>query len=411
MLALQIAKRYLIAKKSHQAINIISIVSVVGVMVGTMGLIIVLSVFNGFGSLVMQLYDSFDPDIKITANYSKTFHPDSTRLSDIKKLQGIKSINLSLEENVLLRYRENQTIATVKGVSEDFLKSTKIGDKLIDGKFILQSGDTNFALVGGQIAYILGLRPEDLFHQIGIYIPKRGVSLETTLNPDEAFINRNIYAAGVFAIQQDFDSKYVVVPLRFARDLIGHNENVSAIEIALQPDADAGEISQKISEIAGKNFAVKDRYQQHDFLYKIISSEKLAVFLILGFILLIATFNIVGSLTMLIIEKKKDIVMLLSMGADLKMVKQIFLLEGLLISLSGAVIGLVLGGLICWLQLTFGLIKLENADAFIIDSYPVLMQPLDFIYVFITVFTIGALASWYTSIAIVKKQVPQGLAV
>lgn len=411
MLALQIAKRYLIAKKSHQAINIISIVSVVGVMVGTMGLIIVLSVFNGFGGLVMQLYDSFDPDIKITANYSKTFHPDSAGFSNFEKLPGIKEINFSLEENVLLRYRDKQTIATVKGVSEGFLTSTKIGDKLIDGKLILQKGDSNFALVGGQIAYTLGLRPDDSFHQIGIYIPKRGVSLETILDPSEAFLNRNIRASGVFAIQQDFDSKYVVVPLRFARDLIGHNENVSAIEIELQPGNDAGQISQLISEITGTNFAVKDRYQQHEFLYKIISSEKLAVFLILGFILLIATFNIVGSLTMLIIEKKKDIVMLLSMGADLKMVKQIFLLEGLLISLSGAAMGLLLGGLICWLQLTFGIIKLENADSFIIDSYPVLMQPLDFFYVFVTVFAIGALASWYTSIAIVKKQVPEGLAV
>ena len=411
MLALQIAKRYLIAKKSHQAINVISIVSIVGVMVGTMGLIIVLSVFNGFGSLVMQLYDSFDPDIKITAVYNKTFNPDSAGLSRIKEIEGIKYINFALEENVLLRYRDNQSIATVKGVSEDFLKSTKLSDKLIDGKLVLQSGDSNFALVGGQIAYTLGLRPDDPFHQVGIYIPKRGVNIEATLDPSEAFLNRNISASGVFAIQQDFDSKYVVVPLRFARELIGHDENVSAIEITLHQNVDVATIGEQLASITGNQFAVKDRLQQHDLLYKIISSEKLAVFLILGFILLIATFNIVGSLTMLIIEKKKDIVMLLSMGADLKMVKQIFLLEGLLISLSGAVIGLFLGGLICWLQLTFGIIKLENAESFIIDSYPVLMQPLDFLNVFMTVFAIGALASWYTSIAIVKKQVPEGLAV
>ena len=411
MLAFDIAKRYLIAKKSHQVINVISIVSVVGVMVGTMALIIVLSVFNGFGNLVMTLYDSFDPDIKITSLVGKTFHPDSSGIEKIKNLSGVKYVNLSLEENALLRYREKQTIATVKGVSENFLAGTQISGKLLEGKPIIQDGENDFALVGGQIAYTLGLRTDDPMHTMGIYIPKRGVKLELTIDPNEAFINRNIRPSGIFAIQQDFDSKYVIVPLRFARELIGQSENVTSMEITFQQGANQNEIINQIAQVMGNGFAVKNRFQQHDFLYKIISSEKLAVFLILGFILLIATFNVVGSLTILIIEKKKDIASLLSMGADIKLVKHIFLLEGLLITLSGATIGLLLGGFICWLQLTFGIIKLENAESFIIDAYPVLMQPLDFVYVFITVFTIGALASWYTSFAIVKKQVPEGLVV
>ena len=411
MLALQIAKRYLIAKKSQQAINIVSFVSVVGVMVGTMGLIIVLSVFNGFGNLVMQLYDAFDPDIKITSVYSKTYSPDSVGIEKIKQVEGIRYLSITLEENALLRYREKQTIATVKGVSEDFLKSTQIANKLIDGTAILQQGDTNFAIVGGQIAYVLGLHPEDLFHSIGIYMPKRDVKLEASLDPSAAFVNLTIHPSGVFAIQQDFDSKYILVPLRFARELIGYDKNISSIEITAKKGVDLKKLTANISQIAGNRYDVKDRYQQHDFLYKIINSEKLAVFLILGFILLIATFNIVGSLTMLIIEKKKDIIMLLSMGANIQLVKRIFLFEGLLISLSGAVSGLLLGWLVCWLQLRFGFIKLEHADAFIVDAYPVLMQPLDFIYVFLTVFTIGALSSWYTSWAIVKKQVPAGLAI
>ena len=380
-------------------------------MVGTMALIIVLSVFNGFGNLVMTLYDAFDPDIKITSMVGKTFKPDSIHLEKMKNLPGVKYVNLTLEENALLRYREKQTIATIKGVSEDFLSSTKISDKLLEGSPVLQEDSNDFALIGGQIAYMLGLRTDDPIHTVGIYVPKRGGRLESTLDPDEAFTSRNIHASGIFAIQQDFDSKYVIVPLRFARELIGHNENVSALEIALQPDADLNNVLSELKKISGYGLSVKDRYQQHDFLYKIINSEKLAVFLILGFILLIATFNIIGSLTMLIIEKKKDIASLLSMGADLNLVKSIFLLEGLLISLSGAIIGLILGGLICWLQLRFGFIKLENSESFVVDSYPVLMQPLDFVYVFVTVFAIGALASWYTSIAIVKKQVPEGLAV
>lgn len=406
MLAFQIARRYLIAKKSHQAINIISLVSLIGVMVGTMGLIIVLSVFNGFGNLVLSLYNSFDPDIKITAIYSKTFDPDSAGIEKIRSVSGIKYVNESLEEHALLRYRDKQYIATIKGVSDGFLNSVSINDKILDGHAVLQQGDTNFAIVGGQIAYSLALHLDDPLHAIGVYIPRHDINYQTALDPSEAFNGRSIFASSAFGIQQDFDSKYVLVPLRWAREIIGRDKNISSIEIALKDGVDASQVVDQVKQITGNRFLVKDRYQQHDFLYKILRSEKLAVFMILGFILLIATFNIIGTLTMLIIEKKKDIALLLSMGADLTLIKRIFLIEGLLISLSGAVIGLTLGALICFAQQYFGIIKLENAENFLIDSYPVLMQFPDFIYVFITVFAIGASASWYTAMAIVKKQVP-----
>jgi lipoprotein-releasing system permease protein len=406
MLAFQIARRYLIAKKSHQAINIISMVSLIGVMVGTMGLIIVLSVFNGFGNLVLSLFNSFDPDIKVTSTYSKTFDPDSIGINSIKKLAAVKYVNESLEENALLRYSDRQFIATIKGVSEDFLKSTAISDKLLDGLAVLQKGDTNFAIVGGQIAYSLGLHLDDPLHSIGVYIPRRDVNYQSTLDPSEAFNGRNIYASAVFGIQQDFDSKYVLVPLRWAREIIGREKNISSLEIALREGSDSEATVAEIKKITGDRFEVKDRYQQHDFLYKILRSEKLAVFMILGFILLIATFNIIGTLTMLIIEKKKDIAILLSMGADLPLIKKIFLLEGLLISLSGAIAGLILGAGICYVQQSFGIIKLENAENFVVNAYPVLMQGTDFLLVFITVFAIGTAAAWYTANAIVKKQVP-----
>jgi lipoprotein-releasing system permease protein len=406
MLAFQIARRYLVAKKSHQAINIISMVSLIGVMVGTMGLIIVLSVFNGFGNLVLSLFNSFDPDIKITSVYSKTFDPDSAGISAIRKLSAVKYVNESLEENALLRYGERQFIATIKGVSEDFLKSTAISDKLLDGEAVLQQGDTNFAIVGGQIAYSLGIHLDDPLHSIGVYIPRRDVNYQSTLDPSEAFNGRNIYASGVFGIQQDFDSKYVLVPLRWAREIIGREKNISSLEIALTEGSDAEATVEEIKKITGNRFDVKDRYRQHDFLYKILRSEKLAVFMILGFILLIATFNIIGTLTMLIIEKKKDIIILLSMGADLRLIKRIFLFEGLLISLSGAIAGLILGAGICYIQQAFGVIRLENAENFVVNSYPVLMQGSDFVLVFVTVFAIGAAAAWYTADAIVKKQVP-----
>ena len=407
MLALQIARRYLIAKKSHQAINIISMVSLIGVMVGTMGLIIVLSVFNGFGNLVLELYNSFDPDIKVTPVYGKTFDPDSAGIGRIEKLKSVASVNLSLEEHALLRYRDRQYIATIKGVSDGYLESVGIEDKILDGQPVLQQGDTNFAIVGGQIAYSLALHLDDPLHAIGVYIPKHDGNYQSSLDPSEAFTGRNIYASSVFGIQQDFDSKYVLVPLRWAREIIGREKNVTSLDIKVKEGVTMEQAAVEIKAVTGNQFEVKDRFQQHEFLYKIIGSEKLAVFMILGFILLIATFNIVGTLTMLIIEKKRDIGILLSMGADITLVKRIFLIEGLLISLSGAVAGLVLGGLICYLQMHFGIIKLENAESFLIDSYPVQMEVMDFVYVFITVFAIGAAASWYTATAIVKKQVSE----
>jgi lipoprotein-releasing system permease protein len=409
LLAFQIARRYLVAKKSHQAVNIISMVSLIGVMVGTMGLIVVLSVFNGFGNLVLSLYNSFDPDIKITSVYSKTFNPDSAGLEKIKQLPDVNYVNESLEEHALLRYRDKQYIATIKGVSENFLNSVDVKDKILDGAAVLQMGDTNFAIVGGQIAYSLALQLDDPLHSIGVYIPRHDINYQTALDPSEAFNGRNIFASGVFGIQQDFDSKYVLVPIRWAREIIGRDKNISSIEIAAKKGTDLEHLTAQIKSITGNKFSVKDRYQQHDFLYKILRSEKLAVFMILGFILLIATFSIVGTLTMLIIEKKKDIALLLSMGADISMIKRIFLLEGILISLSGAIAGLILGALVCYAQQTFGIIKLENAENFLIDSYPVLMQIPDFFFVFITVFTIGAAAAWYTATVIVKKQVPSSL--
>jgi lipoprotein-releasing system permease protein len=409
MLAFQIARRYLIAKKSHQAINIISMVALVGVMVGTMGLIIVLSVFNGFGDLVLSLYNSFDPDVKVTAIYSKTFDPDSAGLEKIRQLPAVKTVNLVLEEHALLRYRDRQYIATIKGVSDGFLESVSLKDKILDGEPVLQQGDTNFAIVGGQIAYSLALHLDDPLHSIGVYIPHHDINYQTSMDPSSAFSGSNIYASSVFGIQQDFDSKYVLVPLRWAREIIGRAKNITALEIKIKDGYDAAAVADEISAITGNRFDVKDRYRQHDFLYKILTSEKLAVFMILGFILLIATFNIIGTLTMLIIEKKKDIALLLSMGADMKLVQQIFLLEGLLISLAGAIAGLAFGTLICFLQQHFGIIKLENSENFLINAYPVQMQLPDFFYVFITVFAIGAAASWYTATAIVKKQVPDSI--
>jgi lipoprotein-releasing system permease protein len=393
-----IAKRYLFAKKSHNVINIISFISMAGIVVGSMGLIIVLSVFNGFGDLVISLYNSFDPDIRITASEGKTFEPDNVNISTVP---GVKSVTLSLEESALIKYGDQQFIATIKGVDSSFLNTTSLRDKIVDGEPILQSGENNYAITGSTIAYYLSLSLENPFNVLNVYVPKKGKPV-SLVNPDEAFNNRVIRPSGVFAIQQDFDSKYVLVPLRFARDIIGEPKRVSSMEVMLHPGTDAGQVAEAIQQQLGKTFKAETRLQQHAMLYRILKFEKWAVYMILTFIIIIAVFNIIGSLSILIIEKKKDIGILRSLGANTFQIRNIFVAEGILITMFGAVTGIALGGLVCFLQMEFGLIKLENAESFVIDSYPVAMKTLDFIGVFLTVFVIGAIASLYTS----RKLIP-----
>ena len=391
-----IAKRYLFSKKSHNVINIISIISLIGVMVGTMGLIIVLSVFNGFSGLVLSLYDAFDPEIKVTALSGKTFSPAAFDTAQLKSVEEIETLSWSLEENALIRFSDRQFIGTIKGVDHNFINVSGIRDKIVDGNPELEFGGHNFALVGGGIAYSLSLVLDNPFHQLSIYVPKKGKPV-SLLNPEDAFNTGLIRPGGVFVIQQDFDNKYVLVPLAFAREIIGSPDNVSALEIDLKPGADADQAAEQIRTITGNNFKVETRLEQHNFLYKILRTEKWAVYFILSFILVIAIFNIIGSLTMLIIEKKKDIGILSALGAENKMIRNIFLAEGVMITMCGAIAGLVLGGLICFLQQQFGLIRLENSESFLIDAYPVAMQVMDFVIVLGIVFSIGFLASWYTS--------------
>jgi len=409
-LAWKIAKRYLVAKKSHNMINLISGMSVIGVGIGTMGLIIVLSVFNGFGNLVLQLYDSFDSDVRITAIEGKTFLPDQASISLIRKIKAIDAVTYSLEENALLRYNEHQYIATVKGVDASFINTNKLKDKIVDGDYFLKKDSINFMLVGGQIAYTLGLRVNDPLHSISVFMPKKGLDASTAMiDPSSAFSQRNISASGIFAVQQDFDSKYVIVPIEFMRELTEIDKGVSALEVKLKPGINESEVITIIKTMAGNKFDVKGRLEQHDFLYKILSSEKFAVYLILGFILLIAAFNLFGTLSILILDKRNDITTLMNLGASIKLVQNIFLLEGLLVSIGGALIGMLMGSIICFLQQTFGILKLDSNGGFLIDAYPVAMELQDFAIVFVIVFVLGFAASWYTSSQIVKRQVPKQL--
>lgn len=404
---LYIAKRYLSSKKKQNVVNIISLISIVGVSVGTMGLIIVLSVFNGFESLVISLYDTFDPDISITAKQGKVFDAKSISINDLKKIKGVNYVIETLEENALFKKDDKQYIGTIKGVSNDFAKSSGLDSMMVDGELLLEDGDTNYAVIGEGVAYYLGFNSGTMIPVVNVYLPKRGKI--NTQNPEDAFTQGSIIVSGVFAIQQEFDTKYLLSPIRFVRNMLNYTTEVSSLEVNVDRSENIEEIQASIQAQLGNTFNVKNRFQQHEVLYKIMKSEKWAVYLILTFILLIATFNVIGSLTMLIIDKKKDIAVLWSLGADSSVIQKIFLIEGILISLIGAVTGLLLGAFICWIQLKFGVIKLQGSGTFVIDAYPVKMQMMDFLYVFLTVFVIGFFAAWYPARQVVKRHLIQSI--
>lgn len=403
-----IAKRYLISRKSHNIINIISGIAVAGVTIGTMALIIILSVFNGFEKIVTTLFNSFDPDLMITVKEGKVFRPSDLPGDSIKALPGVLRYTEVLEETALLKYTSKQYIVTMKGVSEDYVRLSGLDTMMVGGDFILQSHGKPFAVVGYGVAYYLGINPDDYSDPIHVYVPKRTRSSYTSL--DQAFNSAVIMPAGIFSIQQDFDSRYMIVPISFARDLLEYTDEVTSIEIGLAPQTDREKLQDEISRLCGDRFVVRNRIQQQALLYKIMKSEKLAVFLILAFILIIATFNVIGSLSMLILDKRKDIAVLRSMGAGNRLIKRIFLTEGMMISFSGAILGLTLGALVCWIQQRYGVIPLKGGSgSFIIDAYPVQMQVMDFVRVFLTVFIIGFAAAWYPVRQISKKYLAEKL--
>jgi lipoprotein-releasing system permease protein len=388
-----IARRYLVAKKSHNAINIISYISVMGVTLGTTALIVVLSVFNGFDLLVRSLINSFNPDLKVELMEGKTFLPDSEALEQIRKLPGVYDLGLVLEDKVLVRYDKQQTIAVVKGVSGNYANITGIDSMIIDGEYALHRKGEPCALIGRGIGIYLNvmiLSPR----QISLFVPRR--SSEISMDAAHALNRKYLSVSGVFSIEQDYDMRYILVPLEFAQSLFDYQEGqINMIEIKLKGNARSDAVKEAVAGILGKEYSVRDRYQQNEVFYKTMQAEKWAIFLILVFILIIASFNIIGSLTMLMLEKKKDVVTLSNLGADPQLIKRIFVVEGWIISASGAVIGTLLGLLICWIQMRFGIVGLQGSGSFIIDSYPVHIQASDVIAAFVSVLVIGFLAAWY----------------
>ena len=391
-LPVHIAKRYLFSKKSHNAINIVSGISVAGVAVVTAAMVIVLSVFNGFEGLVISLYNVFEAPIVVKPAEGKTMGLSSIPVEELLATPGVIGYVEVLEESCLVRYREKQYFARIKGVSKNFLELTDLDSMVIDGDAFMHVNGRPAALMGSGVAYHLSATTNDPINPLEIYVPKRGSN--ASLDPSKAFNMKQIYATGVFSIQQDFDLQYVLTPIEFARDLLDHQGRVSALELALDPKADMETVRAELQEKLGSKFVVKDRFQQNEILYRIMKSEKWVVFMILSFILMISIFNVIGSLTMLILEKKKDINILRSMGASEQLIQRIFILEGIFISMIGAVGGLVLGLVVCIAQMQFELIKLNSGGNYIVQSYPVEVQAMDVLSVFLVVATIGLLAAW-----------------
>lgn len=390
-ISVYIAKRYLLAKKSRNAINIISAVSVAGVAVGTMALIIILSVFNGLETMVRSIFNTFDPDIKISAAEGKTFIPDTAQLKLLANVDGLSCYSLTIEENALLKYGDRQYIATIKGVDDNYTMVTDIDSSMWEGEFTLRSDRGRpYAIPGVGVAQYLGIRVNFLT-PLNIYVPRKTGS---SLDAENAFVKKFIFPSGIFQIEKDYDSKYVYIPLEFARELTESDQGITSIEVKFKNNADPASVQKMISKVFDKGFKVQNRYEQQEIFYKVMRSERLAIFFILTLILTIASFNIIGSLTMLIIEKERDIEILKSLGANSDLIRKIFIFEGWLISIVGAITGIILGFIICWVQQTFGIVKLHS-ETLIMDSYPVVMKLKDFIIVPATVLLIGYWAAWY----------------
>ena len=392
-----IARRYLFSKKSTHVINIISGISVVGVAVATMALVVTLSVFNGFHDLVASLLTSFDPQIEIVPTKGKTAPADDPILTKIRNLPQVDVATESVEDQAMAIYKGRQAMIKVKGVEDNFSELSHINDILYgDGEFSLHAANLQFGVVGIRLADNLGMTA-DWDGQLKIYAPKREGQLDL-MNPTEGFVEDSVISPGVvFSVKQArYDRDYVLTSIAFARNLFGQQGMLSQLEIRLKPGSDLDAVKAEMQKIAGSKYRVLDRMEQQADTFKIMKIEKFIAYIFLTFILAVACFNIIGSLSMLIIDKKNDVVTLRNMGASDKQIVRIFLFEGRMISAIGAILGILVGLLLCWLQQVYGLVSLgRSSGSFIVDAYPVSVHPEDIIIIFITVLAVGIASVWY----------------
>lgn len=400
-----VARHYLFSRKKTHAINVISIISVIGVAVATMALVIVLSVFNGFQDLMASFFTNFDPQLKVVPTEGKTRPADDPILTEIRKLPQVDVATETLEDQALAVYNGNQAMVMVKGVDDNFAELTHITDIVYgEGTFDLHTANLEIGTPGIRLAQTLGLgtRWQNYLH---IYAPARNGQLDLS-DPTSGFVEDSLFSSGlVFNVKQSkYDKNYILTSIGFARNLFGQQGMLSALEIRLKAGSNLEAVKKEMQKIAGTKYKVLDRYEQQAGTYKIIKVEKFMAYLFLTFILIVACFNIVGSLSMLIIDKKDDAQTLSSLGATNHQIRQIFLFEGRMISVIGAVLGIALGLLLCGLQQAFGFVRMGGSDGtFVVNAYPVSVHYVDVFFIFVTVIIVGWLAVWYPVRALSKR--------
>ena len=392
-----IARRYLFSKKSTHAINVISGISVIGVAVTTMALVVTLSVFNGFHDMVASLFTQMDPQLKVTPVKGKTAPADDPVLTKIRQLPEVEVATECLEDQALAVYGDRQLMIKLKGVDDNFDKLTHIREILEgDGDFELHAADMNYGIPGLGVAYQLGTG-YTYSNPLKIYAPRREGQINMA-DLSEGFVEDELYSPGVvFCIQQSkYDKNYILTSIQFTRHLFSQEGMLSSLELRLKPGSDFEHVKAEMQQLAGDQFSVRDRFEQQDDTFRIMKIEKLIAYIFLTFILMIACFNLIGSLSMLIIDKRPDVVTLRNLGASDKQIARIFLFEGRMIAFFGALIGILLGLLLCWLQQQYGFVRLGSSEgSFIVDAYPVSVHPWDVVLVFLTVIAVGFLSVWY----------------
>ncbi|HQO49347.1 MAG TPA: FtsX-like permease family protein [Bacteroidales bacterium] len=396
-----IARRYLLSKKSHNLINVISAISMTGVGVGALALIVILSVFNGFELVIGKLVNSTTPDLLIETKAGRWIGMKTFPLESLKKIESVQQIVEVIEDDALFRYADKQHIGKIKAVSPNYMDLKILDSLMTEGNALLEANGTYQAVAGAGVAWFLNLRLSDP-DLLQVYVPGRGQMSVT--NPEKGFNMDIIRLGGVFSSQQDIDNQVIIVPLEFARKLLDLPEKSSSVEVYLNRTDKSEPVRKQIQNAIGPGFTVKDRFEQQETLYNIMRSEKWAIFIILTFVLFMATFNVIGSLTMLVVDKQRDTTILQQLGATQKMIHRLFLFEGLLITLAGGVGGLLLGVIIVWIQQTFGVIRLgDGSGSFIIDAYPVDLQFNDVLLVLTTVIIIGSFSSFVTVQRLLRK--------
>lgn len=387
------AWRYFRAKKSTNAINIIAWVSMAAIVVGAASLILVLSVFNGFEDLVKSLYTSFYPDIKVSPASGKTLTLTQQQLQQLAGVKGVRALSLEAQDNAVLQNGDWRTIAYLKGVDENYTKVTGIKDKVVRGKFELGTEDHPLAVLGSGIENALSTESDRAILPLSVFMFKKGEG-NYTADPAASLSNANMATSGAFFIQQDFDNHYAITNLAFVKQMLGLKpDEYSGVEIALNDPLRGKELKSVISRLLGKDYVVQTRYEQNQSLYNVMGMEKWVIYIVLTLILVVAAFNMVGALTMLVWEKQKDIHVLKALGADDGRIQRIFLSEGILLAGLGGGCGILLAVLICWLQVKYHLVPLQGGS-FLIDYYPVKLVPTDFLLVLSTIFIVALLASW-----------------